>query len=426
MKIKLFFSGLFILVFGLLILPQFKLNINGSEFQYPNINLGIVNPKSTLGEPKKGSGIYSTNEYSAQVDFSADSFLSIQEKKDIFQKLLNTIEKRVEYAYLYDIKTYGQITDGNFYIKFDIPQYYEDRESLVSILTANGRISFANDSQVSNNPVSLTDKDIKGLVNVGYDENYGTVLEFKFADSKATALSSAVANSQKYFLMTVDGVYWAVTDNVYTPMVVKAIPFTNALASGSIVTYASIVRTYFLDKPLDHAIHLDSTKTAEIPRGYIQDSVGFLGIVFILSAIGLALFFYISHGLNKTIKFVLMLSSFIVFFVFLLKLQSAVLSINMLTGFTVIYVIAAIVIWGLLKSSSDEVEHNLYKFRDFSLGLFFVLLGVFKLVPNLNVLSDFFTCAITGAATLFIMTALNFKFISQLEININLRKLFRR
>ena len=51
--VKIIVTFLFIFVFGILALPQFEVNIFGKDFKFPNIDLTIIDPSSTLGNFKR-------------------------------------------------------------------------------------------------------------------------------------------------------------------------------------------------------------------------------------------------------------------------------------------------------------------------------------------------------------------------------------
>lgn len=424
--LKKLYIFLFVIILGVLVLPQFNLQIGDTQIQYPNIDFSFISPNSTLGNFKKGYGLYDSKLYTASV--SIDTDLSAQEQENEFNYLIDVIQTRIDHANLYDVKVYGQKQDSEYFIKLEFPDYYQESEKLATYLISKGQISFMNDPQITENAIiDLSDSDIVGPIKAVFNDIYGSSLEFKFDDSKLLQFYSALQNERGYFLMNVDASFFAVIQNpnyVYNTNLqtsVFAVPFADIKSSVNVAIYNNIVASYFLTEPLDTQILLTETTPLIVKRDFVQDKLSYIGLFMLGSVILIIGAYLIKKGMNKGFKFGLMLTSYIVLVVFFLKIQSAVLSVSTLLGFVLGLIIAIYIIYRLLEADDSDYKKELSNYANLSIVLGLCLFTIFRLNKNIEILLDAVGVIIASIASIFILNLLNFRYILSMDFNINLK-----
>jgi len=429
-RIKIIIIGIFILIFGLLALPNFDITFLNKQIHFTKINLAtILDKNSTLFNPRRSIGISSTKEYTAELTFVKDNKLTIDQKKQALQDTYNIIKKRINYSDLYDVKVQLYVSSDKYFIKVSFPEYYLESDILASTLLSKGEVTFFSqgDQASSLTPVNLKDSDIIGSINTSYETQLSTdqkdVLKFKFKESKVADLSQALSNSKKYFLMLVDNGTLAVISTGTTIVTqVEAVPLATIKDKSEIVTYLNIIKTYFLDKPLDNTLTLSSSNPKLVNPDYNPENTRFIVITFLLSLVGLIFLALIAYRRKGLIKFSLMILSYISFSIFLLKLPSAVISVYSILGFVFIYIIVAIIIWKLINVSENRLDLILNKYRDLGIYLAVILIIIYKINYNLGFLLDFIQVAIACLISFIFMCIFNFKLINTLNFKLSFKE----
>lgn len=426
-RLKFLYVFIFIIVLVLLVLPQFSFKIGETEIKYPNIDFSIISTNAKLGNFSKGYNLYNSNLYTAEIVL--DASISDQDKNNQFKYLIQTVKDRALFSNLNEVNIYGSQNEDKYYINLQFPQYIEESEKIAQYLIAKGEISFSNDPQASTNPVSLNVGDIEGEIRSIFSEQYGNVLQFRFKQESLLTLFTALQSESGYFLMNVDSSFFAVAQdpnysqtqspNLQTSVV--AVPFADVKLSPNVAVYTNIVRSYFLTDALDQTINLNSTPVI-IKRDFVADRLSYVAILLTV-AILFIIFAYINkNGLNKGIRFSLMLLSFITLTVFLLKLQSAALSFTLVLGFVVTAIIAIYIIYKLLGLDEYAQQAYLKEVIKYSIFLALSSLLLFRFLPTQSVVLDVFGVIIAASTAFFFLCLLNFKYILNLDLDYKLPK----
>lgn len=430
-KLKQVYIFGFILILFIINLPQFQLNIGDKQFVYPNIDLSIISPDSTLGNFSKGTGLFDSKLYSSEVDLA--TLESKTDKDGVFKELLNIVKTRAFYSNLSDVEIYGTISDSKYFVNIVFPEHYEESEKLNQALLANGSISFESDPNVSTEVINLADTDIVGSIKSAFNEQYGNSLEFTFKADKATDLAIALNNQNNYFLMRVDTSFFAVVShpgyqNSQSPDLktfVLAVPFADIKLSSNVAIYNNIVRSYFLTPPLNNQFLTNNNFTV-VNRDFVQDRLSHIAI-FIVAGIALILLIALyKKGFNFGFKLFLLTSSYCLLLLTLLKLQSAVLSISLVIGFLLALSLNFIISFNLLKITSEsKIVHLLNEIRLFSFFIIVLMFAVLKFLGLTYYLYDFFGVLTASAICLILLSTLNYKYILQFEFSFPKFKLKR-
>jgi len=203
---------------------------------------------------------------------------------------------------------------------------------------------------------------------------------------------------------------------------VEAVPLATIKDKSEIVTYLNIIKTYFLDKPLDNTLTLSSSNPKLVNPDYNPENTRFIVITFLLSLVGLIFLALIAYRRKGLIKFSLMILSYISFSIFLLKLPSAVISVYSILGFVFIYIIVAIIIWKLINVSENRLDLILNKYRDLGIYLAVILIIIYKINYNLGFLLDFIQVAIACLISFIFMCIFNFKLINTLNFKLSFKE----
>jgi len=421
-RLKKIYIFAFIAILGLLILPQFNIKIGDSEFKYPNIDFTSINSSATLGNFNKGYDLYDSKMYTAAV--SVDNTLTTEQKQEQLKDLVDVIQTRINYSNLHDIYVSGAIENETYKLNLYFPDFVKESDIIAKYLVGKGEISFESDPQVSQTGVSLSDADIVGQIKSIYDEQYGNVLSFKFADSALTNFYFALQNDNKYFLMRVDSSYFAViqdpnytnTQSLDLQTAAIAVPFAEVKLSPNVAMYTNIVRSYFLTDSLVVDVNLDPNfKT--IKRDFVADKISYIA-AFIVVSVGLIILLYTSKkGLKKGITFALMLASYMVLSTFLLKLQSATLSVSLIFGFILGLIITVFAIQKLLVTEEDQQKTFLNVISYYAIFIAIVIFAIYRFLLNGNSMIDAFGALLVSVFSLLILCTINFKYILDLEFN---------
>jgi len=425
-RLKIVYVFVFIIILGLLILPQFNIKIGDSEIKYPNIDFSLVNSNATLGSFNKGYNLYDSEVYSATVSF--DETLEAEAKESQLKELVKIINTRVAYSNLHDVKVFGSIDSEGYKINMQFPDYMQETEKLAKYLVGQGLVSFENDPQVSQVGVSLTDTEIEGQVKSQFDEQYGNVLSFKFAKTALTNFYYALQNENKYFLMRVDNSYFAViqdpnyasTQSVDLQTAAIAVPFADLKLSPNVAMYTNIVRSYFLEKPIEQIITLNESPNI-IKRDFVADKISYIAL-FIISGVAIITFLYFTKK-NRihALKFSLMVLSFMVTTTFILKLQSATLSVSLIMGFLIGLIIMFFTLGKLLSIDEPLQRSYLKEIVNYSLFVALCAYVLFRFLSYSNYMVDGLGALLAAMLSLMFLATFNYKYILDSELK-NFRK----
>lgn len=426
-RLKTIYVFLFVIILGLLILPQFKLKVGDTELSYPNIDFSLVSSSATLGNFSKGYGLYDSKVYAASIQF--EDGVSDQLKEDTQRALLAIIKNRAEYSNLSEVNIYGSVNNGEYFVNLQFPEHISESDKIAQYLVASGNISFLNDPQVSTSTVALSDKDILGPIKSIFNEQYGNVLQFKFSPESSTNLYFALQNEQGYFLMNVDSSFFAIVqDPNFTQSQsadlqnsVIAVPFADLKLSPNVAVYTNIVRTYFLTPALTQTLNLNTNPTI-VKRDFVADRLSYIALLTLLALIAIVFIYFIRKGKNKGFQFALMLSSYLVLTIFLLKLQSAVLSVSFILGFVLSVVLVVYLISKLLSLEEDIQYSYLKDILKFALFLALSVVVFYKFIFNAGTFVGGLGFLIASALSIMFLCIFNFKYILDLDLNIKLRK----
>lgn len=426
-RLKTIYVFLFVIILGLLILPQFKLKVGDTELSYPNIDFSLISSSATLGNFSKGYGLYDSKIYAASIQF--EEGVSDQVKEDTQRALLAIIKNRAEYSNLSEVNIYGSVNNGEYFVNLQFPEHISESDKIAQYLVASGNISFLNDPQVSTSTIALTDKDIVGPIKSIFNEQYGNVLQFKFSPESSTNLYFALQNEQGYFLMNVDSSFFAIVqDPNFTQSQsadlqnsVIAVPFADLKLSPNVAVYTNIVRTYFLTPALTQTLNLNTNPTI-VKRDFVADRLSYIALLILLALIAIVFIYFIRKGKNKGFQFALMLSSYLVLTIFLLKLQSAVLSVSFILGFVLSVVLVVYLISKLLSLEEDIQYSYLKDIFKFTLFLALSVVVFYKFIFNAGTFIGGLGVLIASALSIMFLCIFNFKYILDLDLNIKLRK----
>ncbi len=406
-KLKYTIVILFILIFGLLALPQFHINVGDKIIEFPDINLSLLDPNSKLGNFKRSIGLYPSKEVKATIDFGTVP-IDQNTKESILTQYIDVITQRINYAGLTDLKVRGEHNNTDYSIVITYPDYYTDTITFTQWLTAQGKISFVNESGDTLNPLNIHDYDIEGSIGIDYLEQVGNHLTFKIKVEKATELANALrSSSNNAIIMSIDGnpLYVIIAHNTLS-YYVRAIANVPEINKNSLLY---ITRTYFLtNTPLEFKMNVAETET-NVTAIYATDGGSILGLAFILSAVILFVSAASVYKFKGAIAFSVMLASYLAFIIVILKLLSATLSIATVAGFIISYIIGVIVIWNLLKKNPEDNKNEFDKYLLFSALILIISIVIYKLMPNLYIFNDFIGVMIIASISLVLMIAFNFR-----------------
>lgn len=427
-KLKVIYLFIFIIVLGILILPQFNLKIGDTEFKFPDINLRLINESATLGNFNKGHDLYDAKIYTALVNFSEEE--NADSKEQSLKSLVAIIEKRIEYSNVSDINVFGSSDAEGYKINLKFPEYIEESDKIANYLLGQGIISFENDPQVTETAVSLSDTDITGQIKSIYDETYGNVLSFKFKDTALTNLYFAFQNENNYFLMRVDSTYFAVIqDPNYTntqssdlATSVIAVPFADLKLSPNVALYTNIVRSYFLNAPLENSLTFNANPTV-VKRNFVADKIAYIAI-FIIIAVALITLLYLGNK-NKQdkVRFILMVLSYLIFSTFILKFQSATLSVSLIMGYVLGLVVLFYVLEKLFLIEEDQQGQFLTSILHYGLFISLLVYVLYRFIQFNSYLVDALGALLASMLALMFLCIFNYKYILDTEFNL---KIFRK
>ncbi len=421
-RLKKIYIFVFIGVLGLLILPQFNLKIGDTQFTYPNIDFSFINSSATLGNFNKGYDLYDSKMYTASVNI--DTTLTTEQKQEQLKDLIDVIQNRINYSNLHDIYVKGAIEGDIYKLNLYFPDFIQESDIIAKYLLGKGEIFFENDPQVSENGVALADTDITGQIKSIYDEQYGNVLSFKFADSALTNFYFALQNDNNYFLMRVDSSYFAViqdpnytnTQSLDLQTSAIAVPFAEVKLSPNVAMYTNIVRSYFLTSPLVVDVTLNPNVKI-IQRDFVADKISYIAM-FMVAAVGIIILLYaFRNNRAKSFKFALMVGSYMVFITFLLKLQSATLSVSLILGFILGLIITIFAVQKLLAVEEDQQMVFLNIIAYYSMFIALVIFTIYRFLLAGNSAIDAFGALFATAFSLLFLCVFNFKYILDLELN---------
>lgn len=427
-RLKTIYIFIFIIVLGLIILPQFNIKIGDTEIKYPNIDFSGINPNATLGNFNRGYNLYDSKVYSALVSFDED--LESEAKETTLRDLVKIVTQRVTYSNLHDLNVFGSVDAEGYKINIQFPDYMQETDKLAQSLVSKGEIAFENDPQMSQTVVSLKDSDIEGQIKSQFDEQYGNVLSFKFAKSALTNFYFALQNTNNYFLMRVDNSYFAViqdpnyasTQSLDLQTAAIAVPFADLKLSPNVAMYTNIVRSYFLSAPLAQTITLNPNPSI-IKRDFVADKISYLAL-FIVAGVAMITFLYFNkRNRNQALKFSLMVGSYMVLITFLLKLQSATLSVSLIFGL-VLGLVMMFFSLGKLLSTEEQFQRNYLKeIINYSLFVALCIYVLYRFLSYSNFMIDGLGALLASALSLMFLCTFNFKYILDSELNL---KFFRK
>lgn len=414
--IKSIYVYLFIVILGVLVIPQFSLKIGENTFTYPNIDFTFINPNATLGNFTRGYGIYDSIIYSSLVNL--DPALTDDQKEEALKSVVSVVKLRVATSNLRDVEVFGSSDQEGYKINLRFPQHIQESDKIASFLVAQGVINFEADPQVSQSPISLSDQDIVGEIRSIFDEQYGSVLAFKFSEDSQIRFLQALENPNNYFLMRVDTSFFAVlrdpnytrTQSLDLATSAIAIPFADIKLSPNVALYTNIVRSYFLTPPLNEPLVISPISKLEA-RDYVADRVAYVGLLIVFAIFATWAMFSIRNGKDKAYKLGLILLSYLLLTTFILKLQSAPISIGLILGFVISYLLTFFIFSRIIQGSEESQSKRLKEVLPLFLFLTFVGFILFTFVSGATFLTDLLGVLMASSLSAIFVGAVNARFI---------------
>lgn len=392
-------------------LPSFSFNIGQSEFNFHSLDLSAINPAFKLGEFRKGTGIYDSTKYFSEVVFAETIF---QDQKDIeFKKILSTLENRKVLSGLYDIKIEGHIVASAYQVSVEIPEYYPDQATIAGFLTGKGNIVFSKNFQDENAlEVNLKIEDVEGFIANNYNEQYGNILEFRFKESAKLNLTLASSASSGYFLMAVDSTFYAITRNPQVDTSVFAVPFADVQTSESSFVINRIVKSYFATQEITTPINVIADKTELVKSEYKNERIRNIVYVFVLAILLLILGFILYRGKKNSIKFILSFATFVGLYIFLLKFSYAVMSLELVIGSLMVFVLFGNLIFSFITSIHSEKDYEILKSqRLLAFGIILLSFVAYRIVFSLTTLVDILGALSIGGIAYICLSYIYLNFI---------------
>ncbi len=418
---KFIISLLFIVALGLFSIPQFTLSVGDKELEYPELTAKIIGVGSTsVGTLRRGSGIFSEQRFQSKVNF-ANNNLSTEEKRNKLQHITTIVSNRAKLSGLYDIDISQLNNDELSLISFDIPSHYTKPSNIVGLLTKQGSIKFEAYGEQTSTPIDLKDSDVVGSIQTEYDTRYGNYLSFNFDGSKKDILNSAfgVGGQGGVITMLVDDVpsFYLIptTQNNNSEAIVtkvKALPSLEIFPDDKEQPLSlKIIASFFYNDPLDDSLDLESLEPEILLPDYAPSGGSMIAIMFILSAVFCAFYILYKNKLKAGIFFGLLLSSYILLVISILKIFGAIVSMGSVTGFLVTYCIMVVLIDQLLKVQFDEFKSQLKKYSYYSIFVLILSIFMYRFSAVSGNIADFIgTILVFGLSSLLLCNTM-FKFI---------------
>ncbi len=416
-KLKITFIIISIIFLFVTVIPQFTIKISGKEFNYPDINLSLVDIESSLFKPKQSSGVFPSQIVLVQVESLGN--MSIEE-------VIQTIRTRIEYSGLYDIQVSTDTINDTQAIVLEFPKYYSNPNSIAQYLVKNGKIDFSNINPTQNNPINLKDTDISGSIDLQYTRDYTSAgvqfMEFNFDKSKATDLSDAFKASQNQLNVRVDNQTEFImlyapqsqySDTTDAQTKVRAFPLNLDDSLETQKIKQSIFRTYFLSKPMDTNLFVSNDLIISSESDYAPYGPATISVAFIFPTLTMLGYVFYKQGKKSFVNLSLTSTLYILIVLNLIKLISVTISYGTLLGLLFAYILGMIALYQL--NSSVDIKHDLRKLRLWSIFIFVIGYLAFRFGIFFGILTDFTGIVITTSVVLWILSWTYLKLIYKYE-----------
>ncbi len=383
-------------IFALISLPKFTVHIADQQFTYPGIDMGLLVEGSKLGNFTPGEGLYPTK----RISYVTEA---------LYTPDVEVIKERLEASGLTDVK-FSLATQGTkASLNFEFPTSYSDAyiQVLGSKLVAQGNVTFL---QVDLNAAEDAEADtILGYVPKNSGLTKANVVSTK-ADRRNFSYSST-GETQNFAGLDItflesETLTQAFSDSGYLggsqsdPMALQIdgqIEFSlQALGDGKSVFAISL---YSVDMPilkvtanyLKEGTGVNSVlsvgEISEIPATYSTSGRTILAVTFILSALLLTLLVLSREGKKFAFSFAVSFAFFIFLSVTLLKLGVASLSTGTIIGFSIMYILTAILLYIVLGAKINQKE-MLKTSREVSIFIFLLTALLYVLDLTFGTLTE--------------------------------------
>jgi hypothetical protein len=430
-KLVFLISIILVVILGLISLPTFDVKVNNRTYSYPGIDLGTFGVKSSIGNMKKGQGIFSSREVHSLINFPETSTLSEEKKGEYVKSFLDVIQERLNYTNLYDIKVRSEVKDGEYFIVLNFPDKYSDVKNLTSYLTNKGEITFSvppttNEAGefVAGADINLKDFNVTSKIEIDNEVvnlSDGSTqilyyLTFKFDESVEADLTNAFSNDNQYILMTIDNnISYFVTRKIsqqtgdYKDTTVNALLSSSGQESDvftkqSELLLLNITKTYFLQsKALEYGVTVQEEIKTIAPEFSIEGA-SVVAITLVISALVLGVLLVNKLRFKRIIALGIFVSLTVFLSIFMLKIFAATISISLVLGFIFSYALIFYISYSLIKLEElDEYSSYINKVVLYSLSLIaaiFILSGIFT---TLSYATDFVGMMLVSALSLVII-----------------------
>lgn len=405
----------------ILSLPAFAINWDQGKFEFPNIDLSIIAQDSTLGNFFRSSGIFSTKNVSANVDWGVDE-LTDDEKVILLGELGNSVLRRARFAGAYDVEIQTRIMGSEYKITLVFPDYYRKPLDYAQWLLATGEITFV--SADGTTEVDIRDTDVRGIPTVEYipDSTVTTHIRMTLDSSLQEELTTIFsASEQGNIFMSIDGLpaYGVYRDSIKNDLnTLLAVPasFINLETPAERNFFLNMTRAYFLD-PSAYSYQLQVSDVIETgERPYAREGANFLAVMFVLSGVGICLYSFYQLNRRNGVIFTLTLTSIIFTTVVMLKYLAAHLSTGTILGFIGIYIMAVIYSWEIASKPTEAEKSITDKYFVASIFIVVVSLLTSKLFfEKLELYYDLAGALILGSIALSLIAKVNLKGILKIR-----------
>lgn len=437
--IKLFLIGLLGLILFAFALPEFTFQVGSNTVRYPSIGFSRIGIPRDFGSFQRSSGLFADAKYYAQISFDSEEVeegttietISDEQKWEISNAALRTIQNRLNYANLYDITAEVVKEDVNFYIALTFPQYYQNQANYVEWITAPGDLNLI----TSSSSLNLNDVlSAQVTQNLKIAQTSGTIRQIQAVQVPNIALTFDTEDDGTEFLrlfstleigadgaiaqLTIDGAAnflpYAEADS---GNIIKFIPNVQG-DNKSVQDYLKLVTSYFQEEqPLSLSI-VFTDRIENVSPLFNPEGGAFISITLTIGMILIMLFVLRKLKIEKGIRFITIFLLTQLSVIFLLKLTIAYLSITTLVAYLICSVILAFVVYRIAKS--DDITED-KEVKHFTMTLSAVLLIIFTVVYKLELpigkMADAIGIILVFNLILFLMSVTSF-----LDINNTMRR----
>ncbi len=396
-RIKYLLILAFLAILIVIALPEFSINIAGSQIRFPSVGFSRIGIPSDYPSFAKGKDTFPATKVKINLEISGAE----ESKEELFNNYIKTVNERRIYANLLDIEVHGIKRESNYALEIIVPDNYTNAESYANWLTATGSLSIISIDSSTNTP-NISVEDIvyatKSLV-FNYQfftqgQNSQLITQnglangenlYLHVDSTKSQDLQAIPNFQSYtqlvgsngssplkLLINSEQILDIFKDDYNTGIRVLSNPSLSAKERNHLL---SIIQSYLQAEEITN-IKVTSVFTDRYAPTYNSEGLRFLISIGIIAALLSWFIVYKKSGFKLTLAIVLSFSASFLLGINLLKLAQAPLSLSVIIG---IYISMLLLHWlnlWVFSASNEALINRLKSSRTISLIFIFTFLIV--------------------------------------------------